>query len=88
MDRLHPTKAQWLATGMVANKSVHCYHIQYLRVGHYAGVDWEITGPDNPRPKLVRALDPGKDQSFYLSAVAESSLRKARRFSHLSRPEQ
>lgn len=63
MDRLVSTKnAQWMATG------------------HYAGINWHrsVDGRTTSRPKLVRAMDRRKDQTYYLSGVTEPSLRKVR----------
>jgi tRNA-specific 2-thiouridylase len=40
------------------------------RQGHYAGVDRSVPG----RTRLIRSIDPIKDQTYYLSSVAESKL--------------
>ncbi|KLO19237.1 tRNA 5-methylaminomethyl-2-thiouridylate-methyltransferase [Schizopora paradoxa] len=48
----------------------------WLATGHYGGVEWQTIN-SIPRPKLVRANDRRKDQTYYLSGVRESSLRKA-----------
>jgi len=42
--------------------------------GHYAR---KIYHPQNHRPQLMRASDLSKDQTYYLSSIAESSLDKA-----------
>ncbi len=43
---------------------------QWLATGHYARV-----GRDAGRPQLLKGKDPGKDQSYFLHAVAEDDLR-------------
>lgn len=43
--------------------------------GHYAQVGWD-TSHASPRPKLLRSNDTIKDQTYYLSSITESSLRK------------
>ncbi|EJD02272.1 tRNA-methyltransferase [Fomitiporia mediterranea MF3/22] len=50
---------------------------QWLATGHYAGVGWIQSGPLRPRPRLVRAVDRDKDQTYFLSSITESSLEKA-----------
>lgn len=45
---------------------------QWLATGHYANINWSQDG----RPKLMRARDRNKDQTFFLSSVPESSLCK------------
>lgn len=45
----------------------------WLATGHYAGIEWSEEG----RPKLVRAKDRTKDQTYYLSSVGEDRLRHA-----------
>ena len=48
----------------------------WLATGHYADVEWtEID--QKPRPRLMRAKDRTKDQSYYLSSVAEDRLAHA-----------
>ena len=44
--------------------------------GHYSGTERD-TSFTNPRPKLVRAKDRSKDQTYYLSAIKEAALYKA-----------
>ena len=41
--------------------------------GHYARKGWDLERL-SPRPKLLRPLDRTKDQTYYLSAIPESSL--------------
>src|SRR5690606_29490677 len=43
---------------------------QWLATGHYARVD-----ASSGRPQLLKGTDPGKDQSYFLHAVAEDDLR-------------
>ncbi len=45
----------------------------WLATGHYARVGWSAEG----RPKLLRAKDRTKDQTYYLSSVAETRLAHA-----------
>lgn len=50
----------------------------WLATGHYARKDWHgynITVL--PRPRLLRAHDLSKDQTYYLSSIPESSLTRA-----------
>lgn len=47
-----------------------------MQLGHYAQVSW-TTGL-NPRPRLVRSADMNKDQTYYLSSVPETKLRRVR----------
>ncbi|RDB22190.1 tRNA-specific 2-thiouridylase MnmA [Hypsizygus marmoreus] len=51
----------------------------FFATGHYARKAWSssfsLSRP--PRPKLLRGLDPLKDQSFYLSSISEEGLRRA-----------
>ncbi|KAF7312527.1 tRNA-specific 2-thiouridylase MnmA [Mycena indigotica] len=44
----------------------------WLATGHYARKDWHQS-----RPRLVRSLDPRKDQTYYLASIPESGLRQA-----------
>ncbi|KAF8495309.1 tRNA-specific 2-thiouridylase [Gautieria morchelliformis] len=46
---------------------------QWLATGHYANIAWS---QDN-RPRLLRARDRNKDQTFFLSSVSEASLGRA-----------
>jgi len=48
---------------------------RWLATGHYGGIEWD-TNNAIPRSKLVRADDRTKDQTYYLSGVRESGLRK------------
>ncbi|KAI0306666.1 5-methylaminomethyl-2-thiouridylate-methyltransferase [Multifurca ochricompacta] len=48
--------------------------IEFLATGHYARKAYH---PHNHRPQLMRASDRLKDQTYYLSSIAESSLEKA-----------
>ena len=45
-----------------------------LRTGHYARIGWNSDDP--PRPKLLRAKDHTKDQTYYLSNISEGALQK------------
>lgn len=58
------------------DRLVAAKNIKWLATGHYAGIEW--TNSVNPRPKLVRAADKNKDQTYYLSGVSEASLRRVR----------
>ncbi|KAF8344154.1 tRNA-specific 2-thiouridylase [Cantharellus anzutake] len=49
---------------------------QWLATGHYAQIAWGRDGQDY-RPKLMRAKDPVKDQTYYLASVTEAKLRQA-----------
>lgn len=40
--------------------------------GHYARKDWSLS-----RPRLLRAVDRVKDQSYYLSSITEMGLARA-----------
>jgi tRNA U34 2-thiouridine synthase MnmA/TrmU len=64
--------SRWLATGMYYD----LIHSSLLtpRTGHYAQVGWSDDNP--PRPKLLRAKDRTKDQTYYLSNVSEGALQK------------
>ncbi|THH11993.1 hypothetical protein EW145_g278 [Phellinidium pouzarii] len=63
--------------GVLLNKMV-ARDARWLAMGHYAGIEWaQSTKSSRPRPRLVRALDKKKDQSYYLSGILESSLGKA-----------
>ncbi|KAJ7285187.1 tRNA-specific 2-thiouridylase [Mycena rebaudengoi] len=44
----------------------------WLATGHYARKDWA-----GSRPRLLRAVDPLKDQSYYLSSIPETGLARA-----------
>ncbi|KAF8651508.1 hypothetical protein AX16_004720 [Volvariella volvacea WC 439] len=50
----------------------------WFATGHYARKGWHSLSPDEPpRPQLLRAVDPIKDQSYYLSSISEPGLRRA-----------
>ncbi|PFH48490.1 hypothetical protein AMATHDRAFT_149781 [Amanita thiersii Skay4041] len=51
----------------------------WLATGHYARKEWSMEGPnsDIPRPRLLRALDIHKDQSYFLSSITEEGLAQA-----------
>ncbi|KAL0575896.1 hypothetical protein V5O48_006069 [Marasmius crinis-equi] len=52
----------------------------WFATGHYARKSWSIPPPHDkhgPRPKLLSAKDPIKDQAFYLSSITESGLSRA-----------
>ncbi|KAF9519791.1 hypothetical protein BS47DRAFT_1370574 [Hydnum rufescens UP504] len=60
---------------------------EWLATGHYARIFWDETFPVS-RPRLMRARDKAKDQSYYLSSVTESRLRMALfPIGHLTKPE-
>jgi tRNA U34 2-thiouridine synthase MnmA/TrmU len=44
-------------------------------LGHYARKSWSDHIPN--RPKLLRAIDRRKDQTYYLSSILEKSLMRA-----------
>ncbi|KAF7336791.1 tRNA-specific 2-thiouridylase MnmA [Mycena venus] len=44
----------------------------WLATGHYSRKDWSSS-----RPRLLRALDAVKDQSYYLSSITQSGLARA-----------
>nr|GAT45291.1 5-methylaminomethyl-2-thiouridylate-methyltransferase [Mycena chlorophos] len=44
----------------------------WLATGHYARKDWHSS-----RPRLLRSLDPLKDQTYYLSSIPEAGLARA-----------
>ncbi|KAJ7126813.1 5-methylaminomethyl-2-thiouridylate-methyltransferase [Mycena epipterygia] len=44
----------------------------WLATGHYARKDWSLS-----RPRLLRAVDRVKDQSYYLSSITEMGLARA-----------
>ena len=49
------------------------------KTGHYARILWDTDpqhGDISPLPKLLRGIDRIKDQSYWLSSVSETSLRK------------
>ncbi|KIM30983.1 hypothetical protein M408DRAFT_327893 [Serendipita vermifera MAFF 305830] len=50
----------------------------WLATGHYARIEWDTSlhGKTSPLPKLLRGVDRIKDQSYWLSSVSESNLRK------------
>ncbi|KAJ9476879.1 Mitochondrial tRNA-specific 2-thiouridylase 1 [Pseudozyma hubeiensis] len=65
MDRLIPTAGQ-----------VEGGRKSWLATGHYAHVAWHEQ-PDRARPMLMRAKDRTKDQTYYLSSIAEEKLAHA-----------
>ncbi|KAG5639861.1 hypothetical protein DXG03_002777, partial [Asterophora parasitica] len=47
----------------------------WFATGHYAQKSWSTPSSHSaPRPKLVRALDPLKDQTYFLASIPEASL--------------
>ncbi|KAG8959604.1 hypothetical protein FRC03_007727 [Tulasnella sp. 419] len=50
---------------------------QWLATGHYARLSWTSPHAEVARPRLLRAMDRGKDQAYYLSSLPEESLRSA-----------
>lgn len=49
----------------------------WFATGHYARKSWTGVADGCSRPQLLRGLDPGKDQSYYLSSISEDALRSA-----------
>ncbi|KAG7096558.1 hypothetical protein E1B28_003980 [Marasmius oreades] len=52
----------------------------WFATGHYARKSWSIPlrdDPRDPRPMLLSAKDPIKDQAFYLSSITEFGLSRA-----------
>ncbi|KAF8904638.1 5-methylaminomethyl-2-thiouridylate-methyltransferase [Mucidula mucida] len=47
----------------------------WFATGHYARKAWSSSTP--PRPLLLRAADPIKDQTYYLSSISEAGLARA-----------
>ena len=66
----------WLATGMwLTHLQSYCL---IIRAGHYARKDWqECTRAHSIRPRLLRARDATKDQTYYLSSIPENGLSRA-----------
>ncbi|KAF8625580.1 hypothetical protein AX15_005301 [Amanita polypyramis BW_CC] len=55
----------------------------WFATGHYARKDWS-----GSRPRLLRAADRNKDQSYYLSSISEGGLRRALfPLGHLTKPQ-
>lgn len=68
-----PVKSsRWLATGSYSQPNTQSDLTS--RTGHYARIGWNSSDP--PRPKLLRAKDRTKDQTYYLSNISESVLQK------------
>lgn len=63
---------RWLATGSYSQPITQSDLTS--RTGHYARIGWN--SDDHPRPKLLRAKDRTKDQTYYLSNISESALKK------------
>jgi tRNA U34 2-thiouridine synthase MnmA/TrmU len=77
MDRVLSLPNDYLATGRSPSwRPLRCLPtdltgaVDASRQGHYAGVDRSVPG----RTRLIRSIDPIKDQTYYLSSVAESKL--------------
>ncbi|KIM62049.1 hypothetical protein SCLCIDRAFT_15904 [Scleroderma citrinum Foug A] len=52
--------------------------VLWLATGHYARKDWqECTRAHSIRPRLLRARDATKDQTYYLSSIPENGLSRA-----------
>ena len=64
--------SRWLATGSYSQPITQSDLT--LRTGHYARIGWN--SDDHPRPKLLRAKDRTKDQTYYLSNISENALQK------------
>ncbi len=64
--------SRWLATGLYSQPITQSDLT--LRTGHYARIGWN--SGDHPRPKLLRAKDRTKDQTYYLSNISENALQK------------
>jgi len=76
MDRaLEARPTDWLATGMCLHIYVGLAILCHNAIaGHYARVGW--TDPPVLRPRLLRSVDRNKDQTYYLSSVPETKLRR------------
>lgn len=85
-DRL-TDKSPWLATGMHVCVHRPCMILKTRYLGHYADRRWRLPALSfsnlfayskfSARPQLCRPLDRSKDQTYYLSAIPESSLARA-----------
>ncbi|KAF9473011.1 5-methylaminomethyl-2-thiouridylate-methyltransferase [Pholiota conissans] len=63
------------------------YQNSWFATGHYASKSWSDS-VDNPRPKLLRPADDQKDQTYFMSAISETGLRRALfPLGHLTKPE-
>ncbi|PAV23972.1 tRNA 5-methylaminomethyl-2-thiouridylate-methyltransferase [Pyrrhoderma noxium] len=66
--------------GALVNCLSDLFQYEWFATGHYSGVEWtdrlSWSNQIRRRPKLVRALDKTKDQSYYLSSITETSLSK------------
>jgi len=69
------SKDAWFATGPSALISL-TIRVTKTHLGHYARKSWVLDG-GHFRPVLLRPLDKNKDQTYFLSAVPESSLARA-----------
>jgi tRNA U34 2-thiouridine synthase MnmA/TrmU len=75
---LRDSGAQWLATGVSCVFHLICRRHPYRRfsTGHYAQISWsDATDPSGSRPRLFRASDLNKDQTYYLASITEDNLR-------------
>ncbi|KAI6109608.1 tRNA-specific 2-thiouridylase [Pisolithus sp. B1] len=70
-----PSLNSWEA-GSTPNPDVWCNR-QGRKQSHYARKDWHGCIDAFPRPRLLRARDLSKDQTYYLSSIPESSLTRA-----------
>ncbi|PPQ99221.1 hypothetical protein CVT24_009240 [Panaeolus cyanescens] len=57
------------------NRKAEAHQNSWFATGHYARKLWSKS--ELPRPKLLRPLDHNKDQTYFLSAITESGLRRA-----------
>lgn len=64
--------SRWLATGLYSQPITQSDLTS--RTGHYARIGWN--SDDHLRPKLLRAKDRTKDQTYYLSNISENVLQK------------
>lgn len=74
MDRILPQQASMTASTESGGSSATARSGKtWLATGHYARVGWS----PEARPMLMRAKDRTKDQTYYLSSVAEAKLQHA-----------
>jgi len=57
------------------DRALEAQPTDWLATGHYARVGW--ADPPALRPRLLRSADRNKDQTYYLSSVPETKLRRA-----------
>ncbi len=74
--------------GALMGRARHLYGCDAVATGHYARVD-AVVGPDGlPRHRLLRGLDRGKDQAYFLYGLGQEQLAHARfPLGELTKPE-